>query len=111
MADLGRVMSDVMPDVAGRADGSAVSQTRTREAGVSEGHVSDDTRPFGAAGGRASSDGLSASRSSEQVVDLTRELAAELASLDGALLGALRDRLGGALHLRGTQLTVSGNSE
>ena len=26
MADLGRVMSDVMPDVAGRADGSAVSQ-------------------------------------------------------------------------------------
>ena len=72
--------------------------------------MSDDTRPFGAAGGHASSDGLSASRSSEQVVDLTRELAAELASLDGALLGALRDRLGGALHLRGTQLTVSGTA-
>ena len=43
-----------------------------------------------------------------EIVALSSELAAELASLDGALLGTLRERLGASLHLRGTKLTVAG---
>ncbi len=44
----------------------------------------------------------------EEVISLSRELAAKLASIDGALLTAVRDRLGSSLHLRGTQLTLGG---
>jgi phosphate starvation-inducible PhoH-like protein len=53
--------------------------------------------------GRSGGDGAS-----EETIALSRELAAELASIDGALLMALRERLGSSVHLRGTRLTVAG---
>ena len=77
---------------------------------MSEGRLSEGARPAEAGGGEAVNEGHSAPLSSQEVLGLSRELAAELASLDGALLGALRERLGGSLHLRGTQLTVGGTA-
>jgi phosphate starvation-inducible PhoH-like protein len=44
----------------------------------------------------------------QEVLDVSNEVAAELATVDGGILGALRDRLGCSILLRGNQLTLEG---
>jgi phosphate starvation-inducible PhoH-like protein len=44
----------------------------------------------------------------QQVLSVSNEVAAELATLDDGILRALRDRIGCAIRLRGNQLTLEG---
>ena len=46
-----------------------------------------------------------------EVLSVSNEVAAELATLDDGVLGALRDRLGCAVLLRGNRLTLEGDDE
>jgi phosphate starvation-inducible PhoH-like protein len=48
-------------------------------------------------------------RSLQQVLSVSNEVAAELATVDDGILGALRDRMGCAIRLRGNQLTLEGD--
>lgn len=72
--------------------------------------MTDAAQPVEATEGVAHGTGP-ASTSAEATVALSDQLASELASMDGALLRGLRERLGGSLHLRGTTLTVTGTDE
>ena len=45
----------------------------------------------------------------QQVLSVSNEVAAELATVDDGILGALRDRMGCAIRLRGNQLTLEGD--
>ena len=45
----------------------------------------------------------------QQVLSVSNEVAAELATVDDGILGALRDRIGCAIRLRGNQLTLEGD--
>jgi phosphate starvation-inducible PhoH-like protein len=45
----------------------------------------------------------------QQVLSVSNEVAAELATVDDGILGALRDRMGCAIRLRGNQLTLDGD--
>ena len=47
----------------------------------------------------------------QEVLDVSNEVAAELATVDGAILGALRERLGCTILLRGNRLTLEGDDE
>jgi phosphate starvation-inducible PhoH-like protein len=47
----------------------------------------------------------------QQVLDVPNEVAAELATVDGSILGALRERLGCSIQLRGNRLTLDGDDE
>ena len=86
MADLGRVMADVMPQIAGRADGSRRQPDRAREARL---------------GARCSY-----TERVQEVLDVPNEVAAELAGIGDGVLGALRERLGCKINLRGNRLTL-----
>ncbi len=63
------------------------------------------------AGEASATGGTGSPVATEETIALSNELASELASMDGALLRGLRERLGGSLHLRGTTLTVTGTEE
>ena len=45
----------------------------------------------------------------QEVLSVSNEVAAELATVDDGILDALRDRLGIALLLRGNRLTLEGD--
>ena len=45
----------------------------------------------------------------QQVLSISNEVAAELATVDDGILRALRDRMGCAIRLRGNQLTLEGD--
>ena len=45
----------------------------------------------------------------QQVLSVSNEVAAELATVDDGILGALRERMGCAIRLRGNQLTLEGD--
>ena len=45
----------------------------------------------------------------QQVLSVSNEVAAELATVDDGILGALRERMGCAIRLRGNQLTIEGD--
>ena len=77
---------------------------------MSERPLSEGAQPLGVDLESAADNGQSAAPG-EQVVGLSGELAAQLASIDGAMLSALRARLSGSLHLRGTQLTLGGTED
>ena len=47
----------------------------------------------------------------QQVLSVSNEVAAELATVDDGILGALRDRLGCTVLLRGNRLTLEGEDE
>ncbi|MEO8290613.1 MAG: PhoH family protein, partial [Gaiellaceae bacterium] len=47
----------------------------------------------------------------QEVLSVSNEVAAELAAVDDGILGALRDRLGIALLLRGNRLTLEGDDD
>ncbi|MGI8605875.1 MAG: PhoH family protein, partial [Gaiellaceae bacterium] len=47
----------------------------------------------------------------QEVLSVSNEVAAELATVDDGILGALRRRLGLAVLLRGNQLTLEGEQE
>ncbi len=47
----------------------------------------------------------------QEVLDVSNEVAAELATIDGGILGALRERLGCSILLRGNRLTLEGDEE
>jgi phosphate starvation-inducible PhoH-like protein len=47
----------------------------------------------------------------QEVLDVSNEVAAELATIDGGILGALRERLGCSILLRGNRLTLEGDQE
>jgi phosphate starvation-inducible PhoH-like protein len=47
----------------------------------------------------------------QEVLDVPNEVAAELAGIGGNVLGALRDRLGCQINLRGNRLTLEGADE
>ncbi len=47
----------------------------------------------------------------QQVLDVSNEVAAELAGIGDSVLDALRDRLGTTIRLRGNQLTIEGENE
>ncbi|HEY6056103.1 MAG TPA: PhoH family protein [Gaiellaceae bacterium] len=47
----------------------------------------------------------------QQVMDVSNEVAAELATIGDGVLGALRDRLACTIRLRGNQLTIEGDDE
>jgi phosphate starvation-inducible PhoH-like protein len=47
----------------------------------------------------------------QEVLDVSNEVAAELATIDGGILGALRERLGCSILLRGNRLTLEGEEE
>jgi phosphate starvation-inducible PhoH-like protein len=47
----------------------------------------------------------------QEVLSVSNEVAAELATIDDGILHALRDRLGVALRLRGNRLTLEGDGE
>ena len=95
--DLGRVMADVMPQIAGRADGAAVSQIVREKLGL--------TRPGCALGGPTYT-GLM-----QEVLDVSNDVAAELASVGDGVLGALRDRLACTIRLRGNRLVLEGDEQ
>jgi phosphate starvation-inducible PhoH-like protein len=54
---------------------------------------------------------LTTLRSLQEVLDVSNEVAAELATIDGGILGALRERLGCSILLRGNRLTLEGDQE
>ena len=45
----------------------------------------------------------------QEVLEVPNEVAAELAGIGDGVLGALRDRLGCAINLRGNRLTLDGD--
>ncbi len=45
----------------------------------------------------------------QEALDVSNEVAAELAAVDGGILGALRERLGCSILLRGNKLTLEGD--
>ena len=47
----------------------------------------------------------------QEVLDVSNEVAAELATVDGGILGALRERLGCTILLRGNRLTLEGEDD
>jgi phosphate starvation-inducible PhoH-like protein len=47
----------------------------------------------------------------QEVLSVSNEVAAELATVDDGILHALRDRLGCAIRLRGNRLTLEGDEE
>ena len=47
----------------------------------------------------------------QESLDISNEVAAELAMIDGGALEALRDRLGCTVHLRGNHLTLEGEEQ
>jgi phosphate starvation-inducible PhoH-like protein len=47
----------------------------------------------------------------QQVLDVSNDVAAELAAIGDGVLDALRDRLGCTIRLRGNQLTIQGDDE
>src|SRR3954465_436049 len=47
----------------------------------------------------------------QEVLDVPNEVAAELAGIGDGVLGALRERLGCAINLRGNRLTLEGDDE
>ena len=47
----------------------------------------------------------------QEVLSVSNEVAAELATVDDGILGALRNRLGLAVLLRGNQLTLEGEKD
>jgi len=47
----------------------------------------------------------------QETLDVTNEVAAELGTVDGGILKALRDRLGCTILLRGNRLTLEGDDE
>ncbi|MGZ4353799.1 MAG: PhoH family protein [Gaiellaceae bacterium] len=47
----------------------------------------------------------------QQVMDVSNEVAAELATIGDGVLGALRDRLACTIRLRGNQLTIEGDDD
>jgi phosphate starvation-inducible PhoH-like protein len=51
------------------------------------------------------------SKQLQEVLSVSNEVAAELATIDDGILHALRDRLGVALRLRGNRLTLEGDDE
>ena len=136
LRDLGRVMADVMPQVAGRADGSDREPAGSREARLTAdapalaravvtlaratGALSRRRTPVGArrtGGGRGRSRRVrmpGARRlhfeALQDVLSVSNEVAAELATVDDGILAALRDRIGCAIRLRGNQLTLEGTS-
>jgi phosphate starvation-inducible PhoH-like protein len=46
-----------------------------------------------------------------QVLDVSNEVAAELAGVEDGVLDALRERLGASISLRGNRLTLDGDKE
>ena len=82
--DMGRVMAGVMHQVSGRADGSTVSQL-----------VKEKLRLH-------ASSGLALLRTMQQVLDVSNEVAAELAGVEDGVLDALRERLQCTIALRAT---------